>query len=298
VKEKEKVQQKKSSVGSGGGKQKQGNRKTSRSRSSSGRSTSSGSSSSGSSRSRSTGSRRRRRRSRSSGRRDRGRRNDESGRRGYAADRGRGNDRFHWYAKSEKKATDPAASKTDRKTAESTASADAADVKVKSSVPSLMPINTGPVTQPEPPQSTVTKAPNQPAAGLGKVATPETKVCPSVPPPQTTMTQPQEASTPGSAFSRENIVRNLEEMVTNAAPDIVPKPAGDSELFEKEKSAFELAISLYMAAQEFCDGGSLWCRQCDTISADISSLCRHIHSDKHHLVSCVLIILRVMFSCN
>jgi len=57
-----------------------------------------------------------------------------------------------------------------------------------------------------------------------------------------------------------------------------------SELGEKEKSALQFAISMYMVANEFYDGGSLWCRQCNDIFLDISALCRHIHSDKHQLV--------------
>ena len=98
-----------------------------------------------------------------------------------------------------------------------------------------------------------------------------------------------EAGTP-STFSRDNIVRNLQEMVKPAAPiPDVSVAAEDVELNDKEKSALEFAISMYMAANEFYDGGSLWCRQCDSIFTDISALCRHIHSDRHQLVSFLLL---------
>jgi len=98
-----------------------------------------------------------------------------------------------------------------------------------------------------------------------------------------------------SPFSRDNIVRSLEEMVQPAVlvPE-VPRPAEEMELNEKEKSALEFAISMYMAANEFYDGGSLWCRQCESIFTDISALCRHIHSDKHQLVSFTVLQMRVL----
>ena len=89
-------------------------------------------------------------------------------------------------------------------------------------------------------------------------------------------------TTPTFTFSRDSIVRSLQNMVS--VPDS-SRTMEDVELVEKQKSAFELAISMYMAATEFYDGGSLWCRQCDCIFTDISALCRHIHSDKHQLVS-------------
>ena len=92
-----------------------------------------------------------------------------------------------------------------------------------------------------------------------------------------------EASTT-SPFSRDNIVRNLQEMVKPAVCQDV-RTVEDIELNEKQKSALQFAISMYMAANEFYDGGSLWCRQCDSIFPDILALCRHIHSDKHQLVS-------------
>jgi len=98
-----------------------------------------------------------------------------------------------------------------------------------------------------------------------------------------------------SPFSRDNIVRNLQEMVQPVAAAAAPVPdaprtSEEAELNEKEKSALEFAISMYMAANEFYDGGSLWCRQCDDIFTDISALFRHIHSDKHQLVSSVLLL--------
>lgn len=105
-----------------------------------------------------------------------------------------------------------------------------------------------------------------------------------------------EANT-ASPFSRDSIVRNLQEMVKPAVSDPdVARPAQEAELSEKEKSALEFAISMYMAANEFYDGGSLWCRQCDDIFTDISALCRHIHSDKHQLVSSALLLS--MHSCR
>jgi len=98
-----------------------------------------------------------------------------------------------------------------------------------------------------------------------------------------------------SPFSRDNIVRSLQEMVQPAVsvPD-VSRATEEIELNEKEKSALEFAISMYMAANEFYDGGSLWCRQCDSIFTDITALCRHIHSDKHQLVSLMLLQMRIL----
>ena len=78
-----------------------------------------------------------------------------------------------------------------------------------------------------------------------------------------------------------------------SVPD-VSRATEEIELNEKEKSALEFAISMYMAANEFYDGGSLWCRQCDSIFTDITALCRHIHSDKHQLVSLMLLQMRIL----
>lgn len=95
-----------------------------------------------------------------------------------------------------------------------------------------------------------------------------------------------DAYTSASPFARDNLVSGLEEMVKPAVSVAeVSRVAEEAELSEKEKSALEFAISMYMAANEFYDGGSLWCHKCDNIFTDISALCRHIHSDKHQLVS-------------
>jgi len=115
------------------------------------------------------------------------------------------------------------------------------------------------------------------------------KTPPMVLPLQTPVSAPEMHAE--SKFSRDSIVRSLNEMVS------VPegsRTAEDLELVEKQRSAFEFAISMYMAATEFYDGGSLWCRQCDCIFTDISALCRHIHSDRHQLVSCTLLLSFVL----
>jgi len=102
---------------------------------------------------------------------------------------------------------------------------------------------------------------------------------------------PASETNTASKFSRDSIVRSLNEMVS--VPDS-SRTAEDVELVEKQRSAFEFAISMYMAATEFYDGGSLWCRQCDCIFTDISALCRHIHSDKHQLVSSALLLTYIL----
>ena len=311
---------KKSTAGRGS-KDQQGSRKRSQSHSSSSsRSSSSSSSSSNdsstSNRSRDRGSRslhRHRRRSRSGsgsrGRRPQGRqqRDDHSedhrdnGRRG--SDRGsRTGSGREYSAKKEEtrlketKSSNPTAvSKTDAAASlpQTMASADA-EKKVENATSSSaqpMPNNSGPATGPQTdkPQSFNTAAINL-AAGMKK---PVPRLM------ELKFAQPAASSSEpstGSTFSRDSIVRNLQEMVKPAAAVSVPEGSRSAEdvpvpaeLNEKEKSALEFAISMYMAANEFYDGGSLWCRQCDNIFTDISALCRHVHSDRHQLVSSSLL---------
>lgn len=120
-----------------------------------------------------------------------------------------------------------------------------------------------------------------------------------VPAPQTSVVNAE--VDPASKFNRDSFMRSLNEMVSVQNSS---RTVEDIQMVEKQRSAFEFAISMYMAATEFYDGGSLWCRQCDCIFTDISSLCRHIHSDKHQLVSYALLSsvckyhFLVNYSCN
>ena len=71
-----------------------------------------------------------------------------------------------------------------------------------------------------------------------------------------------------------------------SADAAVKKPNILQDIYEeKQRSAFELAISMYLSANEYYDGGNLWCRLCQRLFTDIPELCRHIHSDQHQLVS-------------
>jgi hypothetical protein len=99
-----------------------------------------------------------------------------------------------------------------------------------------------------------------------------------------------------SAFSRENILNSLQQMVKSSSTDCDAAAQGRDNsdikvnaMKEKQTSALELAVAMYMAANEFYDGGYLWCRSCDRIFGDISALCRHVHSDQHQLVSLLFV---------
>jgi len=54
---------------------------------------------------------------------------------------------------------------------------------------------------------------------------------------------------------------------------------------EKKKWALDMAISMYIRAEDYYDGGNLWCRKCNLVFADISALCQHLHCDQHQTVS-------------
>ena len=53
---------------------------------------------------------------------------------------------------------------------------------------------------------------------------------------------------------------------------------------EKQRLAFEYAISMYVKATDYYDGGSLWCNKCDLVFGNMVALCRHLHSDQHQVV--------------
>ena len=50
---------------------------------------------------------------------------------------------------------------------------------------------------------------------------------------------------------------------------------------EKEKIALEMAITMYMSADEYYDAGNQWCKKCNVLLADLGDLCQHLHSDSH-----------------
>lgn len=77
--------------------------------------------------------------------------------------------------------------------------------------------------------------------------------------------------------STDNRVSGLEAQVDNRSLD------------EKRKHALELAINMYIRAEDYYDGGNIWCRKCDLVFPDMSMLCHHLHSDHHQQVSaCIL----------
>ena len=309
-------------------------RSSSSRRSSSRTASSTSSRSRGRSDSRSSRHRRRRRRSRSrSGTSDRHRRDRQqsdphghrsNGRRASSpptasARGGRDYDRFHWHANKAEPAL-PGSNETTAADSSSAANAPKND-PAKASLPK--------VTTASNEEKKVDSAPPAVAAQLVSnnvipvvdSQTTAKSVAESLPPPTvpaaegTTTTvprlqmlktpfilpapQPQPSSSGPEAinatFSRDSIIRNLQEMVKPPPPAAdVPRAAEETQpelLGEKEKSALQFAISMYMAANEFYDGGSLWCRQCNDIFLDISALCRHIHSDKHQLVSDAALLL-------
>ena len=100
-----------------------------------------------------------------------------------------------------------------------------------------------------------------------------------------------ERVTSSLSFTRENIINSLQQMVQSTVGEadaaLVKDEPSIYKIKEKQTSALELAIAMYLAANQFYDGGSLWCRSCDRIFGDIPALCRHIHSDQHQLVSLV-----------
>jgi len=107
-----------------------------------------------------------------------------------------------------------------------------------------------------------------------------------------------------STFSRENLICSLQQMVKSTEDGTSSGKEKNepisSAMKEKQTSALELAIAMYLAANEFYDGGNLWCRLCDGIFDDISGLCRHIHSDQHQLVSVWMLLNNfqiVLFIC-
>lgn len=54
---------------------------------------------------------------------------------------------------------------------------------------------------------------------------------------------------------------------------------------ERKKCALDMAISMYIRAEDYYDGGNLWCRKCNLVFTDILALCQHLHSDQHQTVS-------------
>ena len=293
-----------------GSKERRSSRKRSRSRSSSdsrsvtSSSSSRASSASGRSRTRSRSSHRHRRWSRSHsgshGRRPRERqqqdrhRSDHHGssrhdnsRDGYAA-RGQ-DDRYQWQAKKEELRSNETAalSKTDTKTPSSKATASAnSEKKVESASSDVKPTDTTIGSQVQVLQPPIVRVTKPVAVAAGSMTAPTLQMLKTSAASQLSAASSEANS--ASTFSRDSIVRNLQEMVKPAASEI-SRTLEEVELNEKEKSALEFAISMYMAANEFYDGGSLWCRQCDSIFTDISAMCRHIHSDKHQLVSFTLL---------
>jgi len=236
------------------------------------------------------------------------RRDDRRGntRGGYAAV-GRDYDRYHWRAKNEEPVANEttatasvaavaASIKSDTKTSSSKTTASASSEKKMESVASsdtqTVSNNMGPAAEVS--QSQVTKPTTVTAVTVPKLQMLKTPAIIPPPPPSQPSTSSSDTAT-SSPFSRDNIVRNLQEMVKPVVVSVLDasRTAEELELNEKERSALEFAISMYMAANEFYDGGSLWCRQCESIFTDISALCRHIHSDKHQLVSfmCCKIVL-------
>lgn len=177
-----------------------------------------------------------------------------------------------------------AASKTDTKTSSSKPAALAAAEKKAESAPvsDVKPAQStsAPAAMPQVAKPAAVVASNAAADSVQKVP----KTPPAVPASQASASVSENPT--DSTFSRDSIARSLNEMVS---VPVTSRTAEDLELVEKQRSAFEFAISMYLAATEFYDGGSLWCRQCDCIFSDITALCRHIHSDKHQLVSFTLL---------
>jgi len=159
----------------------------------------------------------------------------------------------------------------------------------------LMKMSTGPVP--------TNSQPAAPVSSIPPGIFPSAAALTSMPPAVVTMTtttsaemRSMERESSSSSFSRDSIVRSLQEMVKPAIT-AMGEPGGgnvlmkeDTELTEKQRSALEFAISMYMVASEFYDGGSLWCRLCDGIFGDMSSLCRHLHSDQHQLVRSMVLV--------
>lgn len=54
---------------------------------------------------------------------------------------------------------------------------------------------------------------------------------------------------------------------------------------EKKKWALDMAVNMYIRAEDYYDGGNLWCRKCNLMFTDILALCQHLHSDQHQTVS-------------
>ena len=313
MKEADRSKQKKVSAGSGS-KERRGRRKRSRSRSSSeSRSTSSSASSSSksSSRSHSRSLHRRHRRSHSRSASRGGRSREHRSSDGHGNSRGSYEARSRDYDGSRGHVKKKEPSSGDARTSDFDAAAAAAASKPDSQTSSTQPMSSVSVARTaesaalpdvKPASSTfVPVADSQ--VGMPQVGRPEAVVAgsaaesvqqmlktpPVVPASQTLVSS--SAAYAASKFSRDSIVRSLNEMVS--VPD-GSRSAEDVELVEKQRSAFEFAISMYMAATEFYDGGSLWCRQCDCIFTDVSALCRHIHSDKHQLVSSALLLMCVL----